>query len=68
MRTFRPIVTEDGKVLAGGVKIGELRGGSLVFEDGFHPRANRRGTPDVPVDLCELVGAVIERLRALDRI
>ena len=66
-RTFKPAITEDGKVLAGGMKIAVLRGSCLVFEDDLYARVNRRDTPDVPVDLAELVDAVIERLRGLDK-
>ena len=62
-RTFRPVILDDGTILAGGLRIAQLRESCLVFEDDFHPRANKRQTPDVPVDLRDLMDAVLERMR-----
>jgi hypothetical protein len=56
--TFRPVLKEDGSILAGGMKLAELQGRTMVWEDSHLPRINARGTPDVTVDvedLCELL-------------
>jgi hypothetical protein len=68
MDKFRPIIQEDGRVVAGGMTIANISDdGTLVFEDRWRQRQVARGTPDVPVDLAELIDAVIVYLIALDR-
>jgi hypothetical protein len=57
-RTFKPIIKE-GVVLAGGMKIAELREMTLVFEDRWQDRCRARGTEDVPVELWALVEELI---------
>jgi len=59
-KTFKPVLKEDGSILAGGMKVAQLRGRELVWEDDYHPRANARGTPDVPVDVQDLLDLLIE--------
>lgn len=68
MAKFRPIVQEDGSVVAGGMRIAQVSDeGTLVFEDRWQQRRHARGTDDVPVDLTDLIDAVIVHLIALDR-
>jgi hypothetical protein len=62
-RTFKPAIHE-GRILAGGLAIAEVTpDGRLVFDDGYRDRCRARGTPDVPVDVCELVECVLAFLR-----
>ena len=57
---FPPQIDERGTVRAGGVTLFELRqGGQLVVEDRWQRRCQERGTPDVPVDLVELLAEII---------
>lgn len=66
-RTFKPKISKDGTIRAGGVRIGEVRDGELwVFEDLCFIRQNARGTPDVPVPLHDLVEALLDHLDGLD--
>ena len=67
-RTFKPIIQENGTILAGGMQIGEVRETLWVFEDPCFTRQNARGTPDVPVSLYELVGALLDHFEGLDRV
>ena len=67
-RTFKPLIRENGTILAGGMEIGEVRRGEVwVFEDPCFTRQNARGTEDVPVTLHDLVEALIDHLDGLDR-
>ena len=66
-RTFKPTIKQDGTILAGGVRLGEVRRGEVwVFEDPCFTRQNARGTPDVPVPLYDLVEALLDHLDGLD--
>ncbi len=67
VRTFKPKIKENGTILAGGMEIGEVRGGELwVFKDLCFTRQNARGTEDVPVPLYDLVEALLDHLDGLD--
>jgi len=60
-RTFPPQIDDRGMVRAGGVTLFELRQeGQLVIRDRFPQRLQERGTPDVPVDLVELLAEIIK--------
>jgi len=61
-RTFRPVIREN-RILAGGMTIAEVRDGQLVFEDRYLRRCAARGSPDVPVDVMELLEALLEHYR-----
>ncbi len=65
-RTFKPKISEDGTILAGGMRIGEIRGVDWVFDDRYLDRCQARGTPDVPVTLYDLVEALIDHFDGLD--
>ena len=66
-RTFKPKIQENGTILAGGLRIGEVRRGEVwVFEDACFTRQNARGTADVPVPLYDLVEALLAHLDGLD--
>ena len=60
MRTFKPEISEDGTILAGGMKIGTVRETDWVFPDRYLRRCQARGTEDVPVSLSELVDALLD--------
>jgi hypothetical protein len=60
MRTFKPKISEDGVILAGGMRIGEVRDTEWVFDDPCFTRQNARGTEDVPVSLHDLVQALLD--------
>ena len=69
IKTFKPLIRENGTILAGGMEIGEVRGGEMwVFEDSCFSRQNARGTPDVPVSLHDLVEALLDHLDGLERV
>ena len=61
-RTFRPVVRDDGTVQAGGLCLGRVdsQAGHLVRHDRYLRRCYERGTPDVRVDLVELVEAITD--------
>ena len=60
VRTFKPVIQENGTILAGGMRIGELRQTELVFEDPCFTRQNARGTPEIPVSLYDFVEALLD--------
>lgn len=53
-KSFQPVIQEN-EIRAGGMKIAEIRDGCLVFEDRWRNRCVARGTPDVPVELWDLL-------------
>ena len=59
--TFQARITEDGKAQAGGLTLFRVdsASGNLVFEDRYQRRQLARGTPDVPVDVCALLDALL---------
>ena len=63
-RTFRPVVTPDGQLQAGGCTLATVEnapeggGPVLVFRDRYKRRCKARGTDDVRVWLREIVEAV----------
>jgi len=64
-RTFRPVITPDGKLQAGGCTLATVEttgeGPVLVFTDHYHPRCRKRGTDDVRVWLRDIVEAAERR-------
>lgn len=60
-RTFRPTIQEDGTVRAGGMALGQVdpHTGQLIRYDRYRRRCYERGTPDVRVDLVELMEAIV---------
>jgi len=60
-RCFRPVITPDGELRAGGCTLATVEPGMegpvLVFRDRYHPRCNKRGTEDVRVWLRDIVEA-----------
>ena len=68
MRTFKPVIQEDGTILAGGMKIATVEETQLVFDDRYLRRCQARGTPDVPVSLYDLVEVLIDHLEGLDNL
>ena len=65
-RTFKPIIQENGTILAGGMKIATVTETDLVFDDRFLRRRQARGTESVPVSLYDLVEALIDHIEGLD--
>ena len=60
--TFKPTIRE-GEILAGGLRIAEITpDGHLIFNDRYRRRCHARGTPNVPIDVCELVEAIIDHI------
>ncbi len=53
-RTFAPTI-RDHILLAGGLKLAEIDGTHLIFEDRYLNRCQARGTPSVPVELSEII-------------
>ena len=67
-RTFPPTIREDGRVLAGGLTLFEVTAdGRLAFEDRFRRRCQERGTPDVEVDLSDLLDQLLYHFALKDR-
>ena len=62
-RTFKPVILE-GQILAGGMRIAEVDDeGRVIFEDRYRRRCLARGTDDVPVDVLELLEALLAHYR-----
>ena len=58
-RTFKPTIIER-QILAGGMRIAEVDDdGRVIFEDRYRRRCLARGTDDVPVDLLDLLEAIL---------
>ena len=58
-RTFKPTIIER-QILAGGMRIAEVDDeGRVIFADRFRRRCVARGTDDVPVDLLDLLEALL---------
>jgi hypothetical protein len=63
-RTFKPTIRER-QILAGGMRIAEVDDeGRVIFADRFRRRCLARGTDDVPVDLLDLLEAILHHYRA----
>ena len=62
-RTFKPVI-QEGLILAGGMRIAEVDDeGRVIFEDRYRRRCLARGTDDVPVDVLELLEALLAHYR-----
>jgi len=62
-RTFKPTIIEQ-RILAGGMTIAEVDDeGRVIFQDRYRRRCLARGTNDVPVDLVELLEALLYHYR-----
>jgi hypothetical protein len=62
-RTFKPTIIER-QILAGGMRIAEVDDeGRVIFEDRYRRRCLARGTDDVPVDVLELLEALLVHYR-----
>ena len=60
---FKPVIREN-QILAGGLRIAEVDSeGRLVFVDPYRRRRYARGTDAVPVDLLDLLEALIDHYR-----
>ncbi len=58
-RTFKPTIIER-QILAGGMRIAEVDDeGRVIFEDRYRRRCLARGTDDVPIDVLELLEALL---------
>jgi len=66
--TFKPRLTEDGKLQAGGMTLTEvdLETGQLVYTDRYRNRCIARGGTVVRVDLLDVLEAIMARLRETD--
>jgi hypothetical protein len=58
-QTFRPTIKEN-TVLAGGMRLAEIDGQQLVFEDRWQRRCRQRGTNEVRVSLEELIDQLLQ--------
>jgi hypothetical protein len=56
--TFQPVIRE-GAVLAGGMRLAQIDGQALVFEDRWQKRCRQRGTDEVRIQLEELLDELI---------
>jgi hypothetical protein len=62
-RSFKPTIIER-QILAGGMRIAEVDDeGRVIFEDRYRRRCLARGTDDVPVDVLELLEALLVHYR-----
>jgi len=62
-RTFKPTIIER-QILAGGMRIAEVDDeGRVIFEDRYLRRRLARGTDDVPVDVLDLLEALLAHYR-----
>ena len=66
-RTFKPTIKEDGSILAGGMKLGQVVETEWVFDDRFLRRCQARGTDNVSVTLYDIVELLLEHVEGLDR-
>ena len=58
---FRSTLREDGTVQAGGMTLFQATpNGKLVFEDRYQRRCAARGTPDVSIDILDLMGQLLD--------
>ena len=63
-RTFKPVIQEN-RILAGGMTIAQVDDeGRVIFEDRYRRRCLARGTDDVPVDVLELLEALLAHYRS----
>ncbi len=62
-KTFKPTIKEN-QVLAGGMRLFDVDDeGQIIFPDRYRARCEQRGTPDVRVDLGELLDELLRFMR-----